>query len=73
MRESVAVPCPDCDRKLDLFSISVAPNDVITLRATCEPCKVITELQLSLDDLKELGAGRAVALQPVNTHHEFVM
>ncbi|HEY0141277.1 MAG TPA: hypothetical protein VGF48_10295 [Thermoanaerobaculia bacterium] len=73
MQASVAVPCPDCHQNITTFAISVSPTDVITLRATCEPCKVITELQLTLDDLKELGAGRAVSLQPLNTHHEFVM
>jgi hypothetical protein len=73
MQASVAVPCPDCDRPITLFSLSVSPTDVITLRATCEPCKVITELRLTLDDLKELGAGRAVALQPADAHRELVM
>jgi len=72
MQASVAVPCPDCSQQISLFSISVSTNDLITLRATCEPCKVITELQLSLDDLKELGAGRTVAMQPVMTR-ELVM
>lgn len=73
MQASVAVPCPDCFQQISLFSISVSPADVITLRATCEPCKVITELQLTPDDLKELGAGRAVTLQPASTHRELVM
>ncbi len=73
MQATVAVPCPDCYRKIQTFQLSVAPDNTITLRATCEPCKVITELHLTLDDLKELGAGREVPMQPVNTHHEFVM
>jgi hypothetical protein len=72
MQASVAVPCPDCLTQLSLFSMSVSPVDVITLRATCEPCKVITELQLTFVDLKELAAGHAVALQPA-VHHGTVM
>jgi hypothetical protein len=64
MTHFVALPCPDCYRRIDTFRLSASPTSV-TLQGTCHPCKSLIEVTLTHDDLRPLSEGQAVVLNPV--------
>lgn len=62
--KAIAVPCPDCYRSISTFQMSVNENATIVLSATCHTCRVITQLTVTFDDLRDLGAGKEVPMRP---------
>jgi hypothetical protein len=72
MNPIITFPCPDCSRTIDTFRLCASPTTV-TLQATCHPCKTIAEVTLTVEDLRDLGAGGCVAANFIASSPELVM